>query len=53
MRAPMQLKQIARVLVQFSPYTGTARSAREFLARVNSNAARASNPECLVQAQLR
>lgn len=44
----MQLKQISRILVQFSPWTGEARSAREFIARVTSDAARASNPECSV-----
>ncbi|PSC69249.1 39S ribosomal mitochondrial [Micractinium conductrix] len=49
----MQLKQISRILVQFSPYTGQARSAREFLARVTSAPAQASNPECQVQARVR
>lgn len=49
----MQLKQISRILVQFSPYTGQARSAREFLARVTSRAAQASNPDCTVQARVR
>ncbi|KAI3431802.1 hypothetical protein D9Q98_010555 [Chlorella vulgaris] len=49
----MQLKQISRILVQFSPYTGQARSAREFLARVSSRPAQASNPECTVQTNLR
>ncbi len=45
----MKLKQISRILVQFSPWTGEARSAREFLARVTSAPARASNPDCKVE----
>lgn len=49
----MQLKQISRILVQFSPYTGQARSAREFLARVTSRPAQATNPDCQVQARVR
>ncbi|KAL4439865.1 hypothetical protein ABPG75_002866 [Micractinium tetrahymenae] len=49
----MQLKQISRILVQFSPYTGQARSAREFLARVTSRPAQATNPDCQVLARVR
>ena len=49
----MQLKQISRILVQFSPYTGQARSAREFLARVTSSPAQKTNPDCQVQARVR
>jgi len=49
----MQLKQISRILVQFSPYTGQARSAREFLARVTSAPAKATNPDCQVEAKVR
>lgn len=45
----MKLKQISRILVQFSPWTGEARSAREFLARVTSAPAHASNPDCKVE----
>lgn len=49
----MHLKQLSRVLVQFSPWTGTARSAREFLARVSSVPAQKSNPECKVESKVR
>jgi large subunit ribosomal protein L53 len=49
----MQLKQIARIVVRFSPWEGDARSAREFLARITSASARASNPECKVEHQVR
>eukprot|EP00887_Chlorella_sp_A99_P000468 scaffold17.g468.t1 len=49
----MQLKQISRVLVQFSPLQGNARSAREFLARVTSKPAAASNPDCTVETRVR
>jgi hypothetical protein len=51
--APSVPSQISRILVQFSPYTGQARSAREFLARVTSQPARQSNPDCEVQARVR
>lgn len=49
----MQLKQISRVLVQFSPWQGSGRSAREFLARVTSKPAAASNPDCKVESRVR
>ena len=49
----MQLKQMSRVVVQFSPWTGTARSAREFLAQASSKKAAASNPDCKVEARVR
>lgn len=49
----MQLKQISRILVQFSPYTGQARSAREFLARVTSTPAQLTNPDCQIKTRVR
>lgn len=49
----MQLKGLSRVLVQFSPWNGQARSAREFLARVTSGPAVATNPDCKVEYRLR
>lgn len=49
----MHLKQISRIVVRFSPWTGEARSAREFLARVTSAPARASNPDCKVDTKIR
>ena len=45
----MQLKQLKRVLVQFAPTEGNCRSAREFLARVTSRKAAATNPDCKVE----
>jgi large subunit ribosomal protein L53 len=49
----MKLKQISRLLVQFSPWSGTARSARELVARATSAPARASNPDCEVETRVR
>ena len=48
----MQLKQISRILVQFSPWTGEARSAREFVKQITSDGARASNPDCKVDTRV-
>lgn len=49
----MQLKQISRLLISFAPYSGTARSAREFLARCTARKAVASNPDCKIETKLR
>lgn len=44
----MHLRQLARILVQFSPWKSNSGSAREFLFQVSSSKARASNPACEV-----
>lgn len=49
----MQLKQLARVVVRFSPWQENGRSAREFLSRCQSPAAIASNPDCKVEVVVR
>lgn len=49
----MQLKQLNRVFISMAPWTGTARSAREFLARCTAPKAVASNPDCKVETELR
>ena len=49
----MVLKHLSKVVVQFSPLTGNSRSAREFLARVTSPSAKASNPDCGLDARVR
>lgn len=49
----MPLSRIAKVVVRFSPLTPEARSAREFLARISSGKARASNPQCEIVTSLR
>lgn len=49
----MQLKQLNKVLICFSPWTGTARSAREFLARCTAPQAVASNPDCKIEHKLK
>ncbi|KAI7839748.1 hypothetical protein COHA_006552 [Chlorella ohadii] len=49
----MQLKQINRILVQFSPYTGNARSAREFITRITSRKAQESNADCKIETRVR
>ena len=45
----MQLKQLKRIVVQFAPSLGNARSAREFLARVTARKVQATNPDCKVE----
>lgn len=45
----MQLKQLSKVVVRFSPWQENARSAREFLSRCLSPSASKSNPDCKVQ----
>ena len=47
------LKQLQRVLVQFSPWTGEGRSAREFLSRLQTVKAQASNPDCKIESRIR
>ena len=47
------LKQLQRVLVQFSPWSGEGRSAREFLSRLQSPKAQASNPDCKIETRIR
>ncbi|KAK9808773.1 hypothetical protein WJX72_003298 [[Myrmecia] bisecta] len=42
------LKQLNRVVVQFSRWSAHGRSAREFLARISAAKALASNPECKI-----
>lgn len=49
----MVLKHLSKVVVQFSPFTGNSRSAREFLARVTAPKAQASNPDCVVDGRVR
>jgi 39S ribosomal protein L53/MRP-L53 len=49
----MVLKHLSKVVVQFSPFTGNSRSAREFLARVTAPKAQASNPDCVVDGRIR
>lgn len=49
----MNLGQLSRVVVQFSPWTGNARSAREFLSRVTSRRATESNPSCEIKSFVR
>ena len=49
----MPLSKVAKVVVQFSPWTGEARAAREFFTRITSEKARKSNPECVVEAKVR
>lgn len=47
----MNLKQITRILVQFSPLAGNGASAREFLARIVC--AQSSNPDCKIEQKVR
>lgn len=49
----MVLKHLSKVVVQFSPFSGNSRSAREFLARVTAPKAQASNPDCTVDGRVR
>ena len=47
------LKQLKRVLVQFSPWSREGRSAREFLSRLQAAKAQASNPDCKIESRIR
>ena len=47
------LKQLTRVLVQFSPWSREGRSAREFLSRLQAAKAQASNPDCKIESRIR
>jgi hypothetical protein len=49
----MQLKNISRIVVQFSPFAENTSSVREFLARITSKRARESNPGCQVVTRVR
>ncbi|CEF96696.1 Thioredoxin-like fold [Ostreococcus tauri] len=49
----MPLRHLKRVRVQFNPLDKRCVAAREFLARVTSPAALASNPECSVEPRVR
>ena len=49
----MPLTRISRLLVQFAPLKPESRSAKEFLARVTTAKAKASNPECKVETKVR
>lgn len=49
----MNLEKITRVVVRFSPWTGNAASAREFLARACSRKAQTSNPNCEISSSIR
>ena len=49
----MPFSRLTKVIVKFSPFSQEARAAREFLARLSSGKARASNPQCDVVASLR
>ncbi|KDD75618.1 hypothetical protein H632_c589p1 [Helicosporidium sp. ATCC 50920] len=48
----MQLKQLSKILVVFSPWKRSSASAREFLFQASSPKSRASNPSCDVSARL-
>lgn len=48
----MSLKQISKVFIRFNPATGGSKSIKEFLARCEAKKAKASNPDCVVKAQL-
>ncbi|KAK9825348.1 hypothetical protein WJX81_001064 [Elliptochloris bilobata] len=42
----LNLSKITRILINFVPWSGEARCAREFLSRVSGGKAVATNPEC-------
>ena len=52
-RGLMKLKQLQKVIVEFSPLSGKSRSAREFVSRLQSPKAQASNPECTLSTRVR
>ncbi|XP_038581136.1 39S ribosomal protein L53, mitochondrial [Micropterus salmoides] len=47
-KATVVLKAVKRIAVQFSPFESNVRSTREFLAKVGSEKARATNMNCEV-----
>jgi large subunit ribosomal protein L53 len=49
----MPLRHLKRIRVQFNPFDSRTTAAREFLARVTSPRAKASNPECAVEPRVR
>lgn len=49
----MPLRHLKRVRVQFNPLDPRCTAAREFLSRVTSSTASASNPECSVEPRVR
>lgn len=49
----MVLKQLSRVVVQFSPWSRDGKSAREFLSRIQAVKAQASNPDCKIVSRVR
>lgn len=49
----MVLKQLSRVVVQFSPWSRDGKSAREFLSRIQAVKAQASNPDCKIVPRMR
>lgn len=44
----MSLSRVSKIVVQFSPLSRDGRSVREFLVRISSGKAAASNPDCEV-----
>lgn len=44
----MSLSRVSKIVVQFSPLSPDGRSVREFLVRISSGKAAASNPDCEV-----
>ena len=49
----MPLRHLKRVRVQFNPFDSRTTAAREFLARITTSKATASNPECTVEPRVR
>ncbi|XP_061598425.1 39S ribosomal protein L53, mitochondrial [Cololabis saira] len=49
-KANVVLKAVKKITVQFCPFEGGVRSTREFLAKVASEKARATNMNCEVKA---
>ncbi|XP_070778435.1 large ribosomal subunit protein mL53 [Enoplosus armatus] len=47
-KATVVLKAVKKIAVQFSPFESNVRSTREFLAKVGSEKARATNMNCEV-----
>lgn len=52
-RTIMPLSRVAKIVVQFSPLSPGGRSVREFLNRITTRKAAASNPDCEVLTRVR